>query len=268
MDQSHDTQAVPTQQPVQVPAPVQPPVKKGWIISGIIAGALVILGGSGWWLATSAQDAYVKAAAVYEQNLKDAFTFYKDVEDTEDRVDTVKDKFDSALASRPKEPNFIGIPLPAPGATKEHIEEISTSFTTLRDAFVDFHAFNGFADKSLILLDGLEQDPLIDIHNNEAVFNQAAEDMRALEGPDSIADFRRQKADVLAAIATQVGKAEAAIAVIDNAGYMAAEDEIKKLQPHVNANTVVDELKVLYRPFYDDLSAAYDDTARILDIEG
>lgn len=265
MDQSPQVQPVFPQQPVQ--APVQPASKKGWIIGGIIAGALVIIGGLGWWLATNAQDAYVKGAAAYEQNLKDAFTFYKNAEDTEDRVDTVKDKFDAALASRPKEPNLVGIPLPVPSTTKERVEEVSTSFTTLRDAFVDFHAFNGFADKCLTLLDGLEPDPLIDIHNNEAVFNQAAEDMRALEGPDGIADFRREKADALAAIATQVGKAEAAIAAIDNAGYKAAQDEIKRLQPQVRPDTAVDELKVLYRPFYDGLSAAYDDVANTLNIE-
>lgn len=264
MDQSSEVQPpIPPQAPV-----VQQPSKKGWLIGGIVAAALVLVGGLGWWLTTSAQAAYVKAAAAYEQNLKDAFVFYKNAEDTEDRVNTVKDKFDTALASRPKEPNLVGIPLPAPNVTKDRVAEISTSFTTLRDAFADFHAFNGFADECLTLLEGLEPDPLIDIHANEAVFNKAADDMRALEGPDGVADFRQQKADVLAAIATQVAKAEAAIAAIDNAGYKAAENEIEELLPEVQVSVATDELKVLYRPYYDGLSDAYDDAAKTLNVDG
>lgn len=264
MDQSPEVQSIPPPQP----SVMSPPPKKGLIIGGIAAATLVLLGGLGWWLAANAQDAYVKAAATYEEKLKEAFIFYKDAEDTEDRVNAVKDKFDTALASRPKEPNILGIPLPAPSTTKDRVAEISASFTNLRDAFVGFHAFNEFADKCLSLLEELEPDPLIDIHNNESVFSQAADSMRAIEGPDGVADFRQQKADALAAIATQVGKAEAAIAAIDNAGYKAAQDEIKKLQPQVNVSAVIAELKVLYRAYYDGLSGAYDDTAKTLGIEG
>ncbi|HVI69422.1 MAG TPA: hypothetical protein VM581_03095 [Magnetospirillaceae bacterium] len=259
-----------TPSPVLQPSiPTQTPSKKGLLIGGIIAGALVLLGGLGWWLTVGTGDAYAKGAVTYEANLKDAFLFYKNSTDTQKQMKDIKDKFDAALASRPKEPTILGIPLPAPAATKERLEEITVPFAAMRESFVEYHAFNTFADKALGLLDEMEhKDPLVDIHENEAAFNKAASDLRALAGPDGVTEFKNKKADVLAGIATQIGKAEAAFDTVDGPAYQAAEAEIKKLLLEINVDTAVDELKKIYRGYYDDLSETYEKAAEVLGVQG
>lgn len=268
MDQTPQVQDVP--QPT-LPVSPQPPAtsKKGLLIGGIIAAVLVLLGGLGWWLVVSAQEAYPKNAVTYEDNLEEAFLFYKNATDTSKQKDQIRDKFDAALASRPQEPNVLGIPLSAPPATKERLDAISEPFTAMRDSFVEFHTFNTFADKTLTILDDMERVvPLADIHENEAVFNKAADDIRALECPDGETIFKEEKAKVLSDIAIQVGKAETAYAAIDTAAYNAAQAEIKALQQKITVDGTFTELQKIYRGYYDDLSAKYDAAAEALGIEG
>ncbi len=266
MDQSPQTQALPPE-PSQVS--VQPARKNGWLIGGIIAGALVLLGGLGWWLAVSAQDAYVKGAETYEANLKQAFLFYKNSTDTQNHVDEIKAQFNTALDSKPNEPTLLGFALGVPTATKDRLNKITTPFAAMRDAFVDYHAFNTFAENALILLDTMAQaGPLLDIHANEAVYNKAAADLRGLAGPSGVTDFKNKKADALAAIATEVGKAEAAIAKIDTAGYKAAEANIATLLKQISTDNAGQELQEIYRIYYGDLSDTYDKAAKALGVEG
>lgn len=262
MDQPTQPIVTPTPSPVPTPAPSSP--KKWWLIGGIVAAVLVLLGLGAWWWSASQQDAYVKGASAYEQNLKSAFNFYKNSTDTEKQRNDIQNKFDAALASRPQEPNLLGIPLPAPSATKERIAQLTEPFRAMRDGFVDLHDFNAFADKALTVLDSLGP-PVYDLKGNQAKYKEAASKLRALKGPGGVSDFKSQKAEALEKLAAAMAAADSHT---DPQSYSSAMAEIDSLAPEVTAKTAVGELQKIYRTYYDGLAKEYEATAEVLGVEG
>ncbi len=258
----------PTVQPHDAPLPApQKPAgnKKILAIIGAVVAVIAILGAAYWWMATEQSKQYAEASKNYDQTVKTAFIYYRDIDDSSKHSTDILKKFDDALAAQPQKPNVLGIPVGVPADSVSHVEKLVSQLTAVRDGFKNLHALNDYAAAlpPIIKSVGGEIDSKT-ITAAQPKFKKAVADLKALTPPDRAKAFHQEKLAAFTAMSEDVDAAVKAVEDLRPTVYLAAVQKLQVDIAEASIPTMSKELNAFYDQYYAELAKAYDTLATTL----